>query len=277
MWQVMQTMRSIVTSTYRALFVKRRFYKFNKLIFNLSLRGLGVLNFENDKLSGEDHFLCDFSKSARQLLVLDVGASVGNYSNRVRELSPDATIYAFEPHPKSFAQLQHEASKYGYTALNLACGRMTGRAKLYDYEGNREGSQHASLHKDVIETIHESRAIAWDIQVTTLDHFMEEEGIRKVHLLKIDTEGNELNVLLGAKKSIEKGIIDVIHFEFNQMNVISRVFFKDFYDVLPRYTFYRMLPDGLVPLGTYSPLSCEVFAYQNIVAIRKGCRFIKGI
>ncbi len=30
-----------------------------------------------------------------------------------------------------------------------------------------------------------------------------------------------------------------------------------------------MLPDGLIFLGDYNPIYQEIFAYQNIVAIRK--------
>jgi hypothetical protein len=43
-------------------------------------------------------------------------------------------------------------------------------------------------------------------------------------------------------------------------------FFKDSWDFLPNYDFYRMLPDGLVKIENYSPIFCEIFAYQNIVA-----------
>ena len=52
-------MLKLVYDLYRLLFARRFFYKFNKLLYNLSLRGLGVLNFESDKLSisGEDHFV----------------------------------------------------------------------------------------------------------------------------------------------------------------------------------------------------------------------------
>lgn len=62
----------------------------------------------------------------------------------------------------------------------------------------------------------------------------------------------------------------MIHFEFNETNIISHVFFRDFWQQLPGYDFYRMLPSGLIHLKRYSPLLCEIFAYQNIVAIRKG-------
>jgi hypothetical protein len=54
------------------------------------------------------------------------------------------------------------------------------------------------------------------------------------------------------------------------MNIISRVFFKDFFDVLPNYIFYRLLPGGkLLEIKEYSPLNCEIFAFQNIIAILK--------
>ena len=85
-------------------------------------------------------------------------------------------------------------------------------------------------------------------------------------MLKIDTEGHEFAVLRGASNLLKTGRIDVIHFEFNEMNVVSRVFFKDIWDFLPNYDFYRMLPDGLAQIKNYSPVFCEIFAYQNIVA-----------
>ena len=54
------------------------------------------------------------------------------------------------------------------------------------------------------------------------------------------------------------------------MNVISRRFFKDFWDFLPEYDFFRLLPEGVLPLVQYVPSHCEIFAYQNIVCTRKG-------
>ena len=86
---------------------------------------------------------------------------------------------------------------------------------------------------------------------------------------KIDVEGNEFSVLRGMKMALLSGKVNAIHFEFNEMNVMSRIFFKDFYDFLTDYQFYRMLQDGLVEIGEYNPLFCEIFAYQNIVAIKK--------
>jgi hypothetical protein len=94
--------------------------------------------------------------------------------------------------------------------------------------------------------------------------------LQHISLLKIDTEGHEFEVLLGARNAIDRGSIEVVHLEFNEMNVISRIFCRDFFELLKDYSFYRMLPDGLLPLGPYTAVTCELFAYQNLVAILRG-------
>ncbi|MGC8765416.1 MAG: FkbM family methyltransferase [Brevinematia bacterium] len=138
----------------------------------------------------------------------------------------------------------------------------------------RTGSSLASIYSEVIETIHRSKAIEHTIDIITLDDVVKKNNIDKIDLLKIDTEGNELECLKGFENFIRQGKVNVIHFEFNEMNVISRVFFKDFWDFLPNYNFYRMLPSGLLRIKEYEPTYCEIFAYQNIVCILK--EFDKG-
>ena len=76
-----------------------------------------------------------------------------------------------------------------------------------------------------------------------------------------------MKVLEGARELILGKMINIIAFEFNEMNVISRVFLKDFFNILPEYNFFRLLQDGYISLS-YSSLN-EIFAYQNIIAVRK--------
>jgi len=101
-----------------------------------------------------------------------------------------------------------------------------------------------------------------------LDDFTEKEKITYIDFLKIDTEGNELAVLLGASNLLEHKKIGCIHFEFNEMNIISRVFFRDFRKTLCNYDLYRLLPNGLLPICD-SPVLNELFAYQNVIALPK--------
>lgn len=258
-------MFKLLYNFYRLLFVRKVFYKFNKFLYALSLRGLGILNFESDKLSGEEHFINNHVSKIRKGVIFDVGANVGNYSKKLRESNPDIEIFCFEPHPVNFQKLQINIAQLDVTLCNVGVGSTSGKLKLYDYADN-DGSSHASLYKDVIETIHKQKAVEHEVEVIALDELAATHSIEKVSLLKIDTEGHEMAVLKGFEQFIRAGKVDLIHFEFNEMNVASKVFFKDFWDFLPEYDFYRMLPDGLVPIKKYSPVYCEIFAYQNIVA-----------
>ncbi|GAA3925698.1 hypothetical protein [Chitinophaga oryziterrae] len=54
-----------------------------------------------------------------------------------------------------------------------------------------------------------------------------------------------------VKDTIERGLVNVIAIEFNEINVISRTLFRDVIDMMPGYDFCRLLPDGLLPLGAY--------------------------
>ena len=48
---------------------------------------------------------------------------------------------------------------------------------------------------------------------------------------------------------LEAGRIAVIEFELNEMNVVSRVFMKDFLAILPNYRIFRLLPEGAIREG----------------------------
>lgn len=258
----------------KMLFVNRILYPVNKFIYMLGLRGIGILNYENKKLSGDYTFLKKFfSQRKENVVVFDIGANVGEYSKIVRGFNKNAAIYAFEPHPVTFKTLKENASLYNFSAFCFGCGEKEGKLKFYDYNHDN-GSSHASFCKDVIEKIHKSIAMETEAVMVRLDNFvLNELQPGKIDLLKIDTEGYDFMVLKGAEKLIRENLIDIIQFEFNEMNVMTRVFFKDFYDLLFNYNFYRLLPDGPVSLGNYDPKLYEIFAFQNIVAIRKDLDF----
>lgn len=257
----------------KRIIARKSFYRINRFIYSLGLYGIGILNYESDRLSGEYSFLKKLSKYlAKDAVVIDVGANVGRYANLLKQLSPQATVYAFEPHPITFKTLLENAKENDYHVFQLGCGKEKAKLKLYDYR-EQDGSSHASMYQGVIEDIHRSSAVEHDINIIRLDDFLTEKEIKKVSLIKIDAEGNEYRVLEGLHQSIKNGAIEIIHWEFNNMNVISRTFFKDFYDLLSDYSIFRMLSDGLVPLGEYNPLICEIYAFQNIVAVHKNSQF----
>jgi FkbM family methyltransferase len=259
----------VFANLYVWLFGRKLFYGWNQRLFNVAVRGMGVGNPTDDLIGlSEDRFLRRLA-AVRELTVFDVGAHLGDYAARLLQLCPAARIWCFEPHPATFKRLSAVAERSGFTAVKVGLSHAPGRVALYDYAATTEsGSSHATLHADVIERIHFGSATAIEVDVTTVDLYMESERISHLNLLKVDAEGHELAILRGAQSAITSGKIDVVQFEFNEMNVMSRVFFKDFYEALPGFSFYRMVTDGLVPIGAYRPRTHELFVLQNVIAIR---------
>ncbi len=255
-------LKNIIADSYARAFARPSFARLNKALVYLGARGLGVYNLSSSALSGEDYLLHRLAATP-PATVFDIGANEGDYVESVHKAFPSATIYAFEPHPRTFVRLQERT---GSTAkcFNLACDKEIGSFELHDLAGEK-GTQLASLSREALLPL--GRPIeSFLIKSITLDEFCAQNKIDRIDLLKIDTEGNERRVLEGAARLLSEGRIDCIQFEFNEMNVASRSFMMDFIKLLPRHRLYRLLPNGLLPIQKYSPFFGEMFGYQNIVA-----------
>jgi FkbM family methyltransferase len=117
-------------------------------------------------------------------IFVDVGANVGVHS--VRAASWDMKVYAFEPNPLNLALLKRNVEINGLpmNILPYALGAKTEKVHL---------SPNAALSR-IIEKD------GMDVEMRTLDSF----ELPGVDLLKVDVEGYELEVLKGAKNTLEK-------------------------------------------------------------------------
>ncbi len=246
------------------------YYSYNEKIFNLALKGLGIGNWdEEDILSGEKFFIESLDIDAP--IVFDVGAYTGGYAEKINTNFSNPNIFSFEPQPFNYEQISNKFKSFdNIKLLNIAVGEEKGKIYLFDSKKGGD-SQLASCFKNVIEVNYAQESTKYEVDLDTIDNIFEINNLNHIDILKIDTEGNELNVLKGAQKLIENNKINIIQFEFNNMNVVSRTFFRDFVELLSNYDFYRMLPDGLVKLNyDYQyPVSQEIFYFQNIIAINK--------
>jgi FkbM family methyltransferase len=260
-----------ILNLYEVVFCRTVFYKFNKFLFVASAKGLGLGNSPEINARAESSILSYFIKQNRsdKPVVFDVGANIGSYSAKIKNLIPNAQLVAFEPHPATYKRLVESAEKYGFTPVNKGCGATSGKLKFYDYSDQSEGSEHATLLQGVFENIHHSTSMELEVEVTTIDEYLKENNLKGIDFLKIDTEGYEFEVLKGCRNALENNQIQMIYFEFNSMNMLSRVYFNDFLQLLKGYQFYRSVSDGMIPIDINQSILSEQFVFQNILAIRK--------
>ena len=247
----------------------RRFFAIYRWLFNFALKGVGFNNWRSLDESGESWFMQHTLKSLLQgnekPTFLDVGAHTGDYCKCLLHCFPKAIIHAFEPHPLT-QQLLFQEMGERVSCHAEALGAEAGEFELFDRK-RCDGSVRASLSREALDSVQQEELVAHRVRVSTVDRFLGEQGIERVDLLKIDTEGFEMDVLKGAAQALREGRVRVIQFEFNQLHIGRRQFLADFMTELSTHHLYRLLPDGLIPLTNLPPYEREIFAFQNILAL----------
>ena len=94
--------------------------------------------------------------------------------------------------------------------------------------------------------------------------------LKKIDLIKIDTEGYELEVLVGAKKVISKFKPKYIQIEYNWHHLFKNVNLYYFSKFLKGYQAYKIFPfsNELMKINPEKP-EHNYFNYSNIVFIKK--------
>ncbi len=143
------------------------------------------------------------------LTIFDVGANIGQTYNRFRKDFPGSIIYCFEPILGTFNKLRHNIGHKPNVKLeNLALGEKAGQKKIKLFS---DWDVLNSLRDDIMNE-HEN-AEEEIVNIDTLDAYCQANSITKIDLLKIDTEGYELNVIEGAKELISRGSISLLFCE----------------------------------------------------------------
>ena len=107
------------------------------------------------------------------------------------------------------------------------------------------------------------------VSVTTLDDYSTTAGITKVLLLKIDTEGNDHNVLLGARGLLTHGAIEVIQFEYNYRWIYARKYLRDVFELAADVGMAvgKVTPSGIEFYSEWHP-ELETFVEGNYLLCR---------
>jgi FkbM family methyltransferase len=173
---------------------------------------------ESESPFGDQQRIFQFACGSKPGVVFDVGANIGQSVTTYRSLFPQARIHAFEPLPKAHRQLLLAADAAGNTLVNeMALHAAPGVKRFFS---NRGGSnQTSSFLPPAADVRHSFPEHAFeveqvlDVNVTTLDDYCAEQHVDHIDVLKMDTQGTELDILRGAKQLLERRAITMAYVE----------------------------------------------------------------
>lgn len=156
-------------------------------------------------------------------VVVDAGAHVGGDSIEMCRLYPGSQIHSFEPVPDIFKLLKHNTRKFDRIKCHtVALSNRNGEQVLHVSSGASDGSSSFLQPKDHL-TDHPDVFFNNDItvQTITLDDWAAKNGIAQVHLLWLDMQGFELEVLKASTVILPK--VNAIHMEVSTRSTYEGV------------------------------------------------------
>lgn len=127
-------------------------------------------------------------------VVLDIGANIGLHSLAWANANRNATIYAFEPSPSTMKLLNRNVEtnscRSQVVMVPRAISNEVGHAQFFECDDNAFSSLKDTRRKRVVRVE--------EVDVITIDSFVAEHKISRLSLVKIDVEGAETEVILGA-------------------------------------------------------------------------------
>jgi len=170
---------------------------------------------------------------------VDVGANVGYFTILASELA--RTVYAFEPVPAAFERLSKNVSLNDLkNVLAFQCAVSKERTKLRLFE-----SRISPGHDSTVKRFEHDKSFFVD--AVTLDETIEPSAGNVV--MKVDVEGSEMDVLLGASRLIRSGRVSAIVVEW------ARGIYSHITDLSERFALYSSL-------GTVEVLDERVGSYK---------------
>ena len=257
---------------YNFIFGRKISQKINNLIFSLALGAKGYKNYGSFDQTGEKNFIKTISSSLK--LTLDIGANTGKYTQLILD-ETKSNVISFEPLKEAFKDLKNIEKVYPerLKAFNYAVGD---KNEYLDLNTSNSKSEKASFSKDTdkLTFYEQENNIKINTEVITLDSFFKNNpkliDEKELDFIKIDTEGFELEVIIGAKNLIEKKKPKFIQLEFNWHQLFKKQTMYEFSKYLEDYDLYQLLPFGkkLIRVDPIRP-ETNIFHLSNFVYIRK--------
>lgn len=202
------------------------------------------------------NFIANQLKDKDDNLIVDVGARTGNWTNILIESFPETNFICFEPDISAY-QILLEQYKNNSNIKVFNYG-ISNENKKEEFNYVKNAPSHSSFvmrpHFNIEQV--EKRVI----DVFRIDNVINE----KISYLKIDTEGYEYNVLLGATDLLKNGKIEFIQFEYGGTFKEINIQLNDVINLLKEYNYkvYQFVNNEPRIITNY----IDDYQYNNFIA-----------
>lgn len=209
-------------------------------------------------------------RQAERLVILDVGANIGDWTRRLLALAATLDlgtleIHAFEACPGTYQMLTRNLTqcdpRHCVHAVPKALSSKVGSATFYS---RGDGGVANSL-----ESFFGNPGEASTVETTTVDDYCLGNRIERIQLLKIDTEGHDLSVIEGSTQMLQRGSIGLLQFEYNHRWISSRHYLRDAFELLQPFGYHvgKITLSGIEFYHNWQP-ELESYVEGNYLACR---------
>ena len=190
-----------------------------------------TLNFNSIKYSDSKIHISKILKTYRKPTIIDVGAHVGETFFKLIDINKNSSIYSFEPSKNNFKKLEFNTYRNkNIKAYNIGLGHKNEFKYFYENISSPISSFLDFDKNNQLKTLWGINDIKknkkYKVKIFKFDTWIKDKKIKTIELFKIDTQGFELNVLKGAKESLNKKIIK---------NIIVEIIFIKVYEKQPKF------------------------------------------
>ncbi len=233
------------------------------------LNGLSMMNSVNHFINGEADLVKKLIKPGHT--VFDIGANTGKWSEMLLENQKECQLHLFEPVADTFNLLMQHVGGYMKDVMmrfnNIALSKENGMLDFFHYD--TESTWSTFYRRIDVEKKYGLQAPQkYVVQASTVDNYCIANKVRHIHFMKINVEGSELDVLVGAQMMLGKGMIDYIQFEYGDTYEAANITLRDVYDLLDRFD-YRVFTISALGLKEIHDVSevIEDYEYKNFLAV----------
>ena len=151
-----------------------------------------------------------FERLARKIeSFIDIGANTGYYSILAASVNKEINVHAFEPANGPSYYLRQNINLNGFEqnikAHSIALSDKESEVEFYEVQNSKyRYLKHNLGGVGSLKKESNSKRTSTIVNAIMLDTFVMNQGINKIDLIKIDTEGTENLILTGAQKTISQ-------------------------------------------------------------------------